>query len=389
MTGTYTFRASINSGGFLATDTFNVQAVDRYDPVQGLGLDADVPVAVIGDVTGDGADDLVLATNSSSAPPYDGKLLVYTYVSSSLVGPTIYDLPTVAQDGTAAIADVTGDGLNDVIIAGAGADLHVFPQTLAGVLDTPATYTSALGDVRCLEVGDFNDDGLIDVVSTPWDGGVDLFLQLAGGDLASPVTYGVTSMGYPEICTGDLNGDGLQDVAVASGQGISANVGVLYQTPAGTLGGLRYFDPGGGHNGNGESAGDADIGDVDGDGREDLVVVYGGNSPEAEFAILYQLPNGKLDAPVTQKCMDIPEAVRLVDVDGNGLKDIVIASGGWRASVHLQASARSFSSHSVMPSYLYSFWSGAFAIGDLNGDGRPDFAFGDHAPVGAEIYFSR
>ena len=77
--------------------------------------------------------------------------------------------------------------------------------------------------------------------------GLDVFLQTETGGLAAPATYAVPHGGYDELDAGDIDGDGRTDVVVMSGQSSGVpNVSILLQTSAGTLGAPTSYSSGSG-----------------------------------------------------------------------------------------------------------------------------------------------
>jgi hypothetical protein len=113
------------------------------------------------------------------------------------------------------------------------------------------------------------------------------------------------------------------------------------------------------------------IGDVNGDGRNDVVLAGGGNTPTFIY-VYYQAANGTLGPAVPVSSYDIPAAVRIADIDGDGRKDVVVSHNAWSAvGVYLQQA-----DGSLAPEVLYDASSGnnpqSMAVGDVNRDGRPD-----------------
>src|SRR5437773_5272360 len=131
-------------------------------PIQG----AVNPTAVrIGDVTGDGRDDLVLSGRGDVGLDTYGRIDVFAQTAAgTLDGPHTYsgiDDATTVQDSGLALGDVTGDGRLDVIVA-TGTGIGVFAQKSDGTLGTVVRH--AQGPWGVIAVDDFDDDGLRDVL---------------------------------------------------------------------------------------------------------------------------------------------------------------------------------------------------------------------------------
>ena len=117
----------------------------------------------------------------------------------------------------AAIGEMTGDGIVDLVLAGASVQVLSGLGFAGTVLPANATtfYTA-------VATGDFNGDGKLDAVAT--DSSADLWLGNGDGTLRDPVPF-ATGTSPSAVAVGDLNGDGWPDVAVANGG--SNNVSVL------------------------------------------------------------------------------------------------------------------------------------------------------------------
>ena len=134
-----------------------------------------------------------------------------------------------------------------------------------------------------VRVSDMNGDGLLDVVAMESSGdGVNVHFQNANGTLNAPARFPVLHGGGDDLEVGDVNHDGLPDIVVMSGQGYSHSFGVLLQQPGGTFSAPVYYYVGV------QYPGGIAVGDVNGDGRADVVVTYGGNYPASHLAVFYQ-----------------------------------------------------------------------------------------------------
>jgi hypothetical protein len=164
-------------------------------------------------------------------------------------------------------------------------------------------------------------------------------------------------------------------VLVMSGQGLGSQLGILPQLGDGTMGAPIYYSVVSGDNLHGVG-----IGDLNGDGRDDLAVSYGGNRPGSFIARVFQNAAGGLDPATSTASYDIPEPVVVADVDNDGRKDIVVAHGGWNAlGVYRQTAAGGLSAEERYPiPYASHYQPQGLAVGDINGDQLPDVVLADY-----------
>jgi hypothetical protein len=289
------------------------------------------------------------------------------------------------------VADFNADGRADVAVASsciAGPPPHpgyveVFLQAAQGSFAAPVQY--AIGpDPWGLSAGDFDGDGRVDLVAAtpaavapqpnvPGDsGGVSLLRQdpmQPGRFLSSQWTS--TGGAATDAAIVELNGEGLADVVVADGVLVNGRALLLAQSAAqpGTL-----LAPVALPVGSGQGSEDVGVGDVDGDGRTDLVLAaYDG------VAVFHQNGIGGFDPVIFLGAGLRPQGVGIADVDGDGHVDIVVANAGnapaggtGGASVTLlrQPSPGNFTATSI----AVADGARRVAIADLNGDGIPDIA---------------
>jgi hypothetical protein len=186
---------------------------------------------------------------------------------------------------------------------------------------------------------------------------------------------------YWSVVVGDLNGDGKRDIAVsatftASGLSPSSGfVGVYLQDPAkpGTfLPPVKYSV--------GASPVFLAVSDLNGDGKPDLVAVNstapgGASDPLAnQVSVLLQDPAkpGQFLPAVSYATGSVPSSVAIGDLNGDGKPDLAVTDSGG-LSVLLQSSSVPGTFVAAMPIALSSTPS-SVAIADLNGDQKPDLA---------------
>jgi len=210
----------------------------------------------LGDLNGDGAPDVALTDNVGV------KVLLHTgaLTATTYAAPLSVFTQTVNQDvvgaNIIAIADVDGDGLNDLIVTdpgptgGTAPTVNVLLQDPAkhGSFVTPVSYAIAAQDLpKSISVADLTGDGGLDIVI----GGKQTVTVL----LHDPAHHGAfltatvyTVPGAYEVAVADVNGDGKPDIIVSNGvtfpvqNGISTtHPGVLLQsaTQPGSFGALQ------------------------------------------------------------------------------------------------------------------------------------------------------
>lgn len=328
--------------------------------------------AAIGDVTGDGLADVLLTTDYDFDPDRDFSLWVYAQQpDGSLGSPT--QLATSGQYGSAMaveVADLDGDGdLDAAVSTTAGVD--VFVQEPSGLR---FSWTLPVADALHVEPADISGDGLADLVIASRTG-IRVWWQVAGDFAPAPTGELVSTDAATEIEVGDVTGDGRADIVSAGGNT------------------LRVFAQDGGH-GFGPAAsylsgGPAPwdringiaVGDLDSDGRLDVAASIGGNRPNSWVATRLQLPDGTLGPAELRSSYDIPESTEIADVTGDGRADIVVVHGGWnRVGVLAQdVPGTAPSPESLFPvPYASHYDPKGLVVGDVSGDGLPDVALADY-----------
>jgi hypothetical protein len=200
----------------------------------------------VGDLNNDGIPDVALTdavgvkvllhTGAAGSGTYAAPVSVFTQSVD----------PGITGANLIAIADVNGDGLQDLIITdpgpvGSPPTVNVLLQssTAPGTFAAPVSYPLSGDSIpQSIVVADVNGDGKPDIVI----GGsseVDVLLQSASaaGTFAAAVSYPVTNA--TEVAVADVNGDGLVDIIVPVGvshplvNGVyTNNPGVLLQVAA-------------------------------------------------------------------------------------------------------------------------------------------------------------
>ncbi len=230
--------------------------------------------------------------------------------------------------------------------------------------------------VNAIAVADLDANGLPDIlglVSTEFDGAstqgyVSTRLQSSAGTFVLPARFGVGT-GPANLVVADVNGDGRPDLVVANTADKTVSVRLADPArPGFFLAATVLATPG-------RSPLDVAVGDLNGDGRADLVVAASGASNVLVFT---QTAAGTFNAAVTYAVGGEPQAVTVADLDGNGRADLAVATAANTVSVLLQTAAGVFA---PAVDFATGIQPVAIKAADLNGDGRLDLLTANHGAV--------
>jgi hypothetical protein len=336
----------------------------------------------IGDLDGDGRSDIAVGAGFGSDPANDAAVHVFLQAADGSLKPgTTYLLGTAP--GSVETGDLNGDGRSDVVVA-INTGIGVMLQNASGTLDPLVSYTTPGWTWNQLKIGDFNSDGRMDVAgvnSNAFGNNLVIFLQTAAGTLASPVGYQVRN-GGTELHAGDVNSDGRTDLVVRNGSGSGGpNMTVMLQNADGTMGAPQsyFLDTTNPHN---LAVNGLGLGDLDGDGRPDIVATVPFGQNENYVARLLQTAQGTLDPTAFAEfglVHAVPYSIALANVDSQGPNDILITHTGGGFGVFRQSAPGVFSGEEIyqVPLAQLPYGSQGFAVGDINGDGLPDVVLAD------------
>lgn len=289
--------------------------------------------------------------------------------------------PFAVGDGPHSIvdADFNRDGRGDLAVANEGSnDVSILLGDGAGGYRALAPVPVGDGPLG-IAVGDFNRDGRADLaVANTTSAGISILLgNGSGGFSAAPGSPVPVAPSPWYVAVGDLNGDGDQDLAVAHA-GVTQVGGVL------VFGKELTILLGNGSGGFSQAPGSpmqlglipygVAIADLNRDGKLDLAVAY-----QFSHTVWILLGNGDGTFTATPGPPvppgSAPSWVAAEDLDGDGDVDLAVTlKGNNTVAIFLGNGSGVFAAGPVIP---VGRGPTAVAAADLNGDGRYDLAVGN------------
>jgi hypothetical protein len=230
--------------------------------------------------------------------------------------------------------DFNKDGKQDLVTISNGnpASAAFAPGNGDGTFGTPVTIASFSSGPLAVVAGDFNKDGNFDVAFMGSQNGnspgyVSVYLGNGAGGFNLSATYNLGNTGYGwqgnALAAADVNKDGKLDLIAVNQSDITVSVALgngdgTFKTPT-------TYPIGGGYNANFLAAA---IGDINGDGKPDLVMAgyYGGNGI---LSVLLGTGGGLFgSAMVTlgaNNYWSSPYGAQLADLNGDHKLDLVVA----------------------------------------------------------------
>jgi uncharacterized delta-60 repeat protein len=371
-----------------------------FDP----GFDTDGKISFGFDLGGGMQDKAV----GVAIEPRTGDIVIAATVDTISVGDTDYGIarltadgsidPSFSEDGRAVVAFDRG-GANADTAAGIALDSSG-RIVVVGSIDTATANDRDIGVARL--IGNVGLASQLVVGGLP-NGTVGSFGAVASGYSALGSFIGPSATAVTRPAVADLNGDGLADLVLGAGPGGGSRVRIFLGdgTGKGFQSSLEFDAFEGNFNGGVFVA----AADVDGDGRAEFVISpdVGGGPRASVFSLNVQ---NQLVKRADFFGIDDPNfrggaRVAMGDIDGDGRADLVVGAGflgGPRVAIYAGVTLFNPGPNGSPPKLSGDFFAfpgtdavtlrnGVFVtVGDLDGDGRADLIFGGGPGGGPRVF---
>ncbi|MBI3510602.1 MAG: VCBS repeat-containing protein [Bacteroidetes bacterium] len=285
--------------------------------------------------------------------------------------------------------DVDLDGKTDIIATVSGG-VEIFRNTSANGVINSSSFASPVffatsGNCSSVVFADMDGDGKPDMIA----GDVSLIGEDSVCVFRNTGTPGVINAAsfapkinleagiYPRVTTGDIDGDGKIDIVTANAGDNNISIFRNNCTVGSIVSGsffLRVDFPAG------NNSTKAQVADIDGDGKPDVICSNGGDNTVSVFrntATSGIITSASLASRVNFATGAWPLSIQVADLDLDGKADLVVGNNSSSAnSVSFFRNISLVGTVNFTPKYDVGVANGVqgAAIGDLDGDGKPDVA---------------
>lgn len=344
----------------------------------------------IADFDLDGKPDMVVINGESSTMSFFRNTSTLGAIDATSFAAKI-DFQTGSIPSDLAVGDLDGDGKLDVVVANSNSKtFSVFRNTSTGGSITASPFSSkvdfATGNSPLgAAIGDVDGDGKPDIaITNAGDSNVSVYRNLSISGIINSSSFSnwvnfVTGATPARVVISDLNGDGKRDMAITNNasdtMSILRNTSTSGEITTSSFAPKEEFSTG-------HFPSNIAVGDLDGDGKPDIAVTNGGTNTISLYrntSTTSTINSGSFAPKVDISTGSAaPSGIVISDLDLDGKLDLAVSEDFshviavfWNNSTVGTLAANSF----FQPvEFAVVREPGALAVGDIDGDGKPDMA---------------
>jgi len=361
---------------FSCSDTINS---GTFSPHIDFGTGYNPKSVSISDLDGDLKPDIVIVNSGNGS---GNTISVYrnTSISGTISFATKVDYSTGTFPFSIAIEDIDGDGKKDLAIVNYNDNtISVYKNTCnIGTISFLTELLFSTGsNPSSISINDINLDGKPDIAITYQnDSTISIFKNTSTSGTISFATkldfFVGSSANAKSLTIGDLDGDGKPDIVVTN---YSTNsISILRNTSSIiAISFASYIDYLTGTN-----PLCVKIGDLDGDEKPDIAVSNMLSSVSV-FRNTCSVGNISFDSKVDYFLSGQPSCISIGDIDGDGKADLAISNYSLtKVSVLRNICTVGLIAFAAKVDFIAGGWPYSISIGDIDGDGKPDIALANN-----------
>lgn len=310
---------------------------------------------------------------------YSNEPFVITFPCDGIIGAGSFPTGGYYSSGTnprsVTIADFDGDGKSDMAVGNHLSNtvsVYLNQSTVGSITFAVKIDYAVPSSPSEVTYGDIDGDGKLDIVSTNKNSNNISVLRntctIGNISFAAPVNFTTGSYCYG-VAVNDLDSDGKPDIVASNFS--SGNVSILRNLS--TVGNISFASST--DLTTGTNPGGVALGDLDYDGKVDIIVGNRGSGTISIFRNTCTIGNISFAAKIDLTTATNPFNPAVGDIDDDGKVEIVVANEGSN-SVSVFKNYSTSGNISFGPKTDFTTGAGPYrvALGDLNGDGKLDLA---------------